>query len=419
MNKRDNSQIPLGEPTDIQLTKINEQLDILKTKGSKSINIGRAFVPSNFENIEFIKDFTIGREQCNFASNFLDNPKRELVFALLNYPQPNGFALPCENFDAVLITTGFFVNLNKLTDRVFTILFNGDMSAITGEKNFKNDFLSYCKDQQIDCRHTLQYLTRHLAIGHIIGHEFGHLASGHCGFANSIEEFETESDDYSLAANFSDISTQSLLSQAREIDADVRAAWWIKYLLNQPISPNHLEIHKWLKADSCRLTFIFSLSSLLWYVTLGAARFSSKNLNASTTHPPTSLRAKTIFDSAVMQDVQRDYANRYRHESFALEASYLVGLSEVLRREEYLKDMTDENSKKELYFLRTLSKIDLINKCLGEMGLSTPNDKHQIDIRHYINRMSEISAADRKRTAPFARWKERYRINWGLQNNSL
>ena len=123
MNRREAYQIPMGEPTDFQLDEINKRLDDLKEEGSKAINIGRAFVPSSINNAKFVNDFKFGRQHCKYASKFLIDPKRELVFALIDYHLPNGFALPCGEFDAVLITTGFFVHLDSLMQRVFSVFF--------------------------------------------------------------------------------------------------------------------------------------------------------------------------------------------------------------------------------------------------------------------------------------------------------
>lgn len=343
MNRREAYQIPMGEPTDFQLDEINKRLDDLKEEGSKAINIGRAFVPSSINNAKFVNDFKFGRQHCKYASKFLIDPKRELVFALIDYHLPNGFALPCGEFDAVLITTGFFVHLDSLMQRVFSVFFNGDMSAITAENNFKKDFVSFCDEKKIDYSNDLLEIVRRLSISHIIGHEFGHLALGHCGFASNpqTEEIENSENKISLAANIREVDLVNLVSQAREIDADVQAASWVESLLNAPTSLEHPEILNWLKADRCRLSFIFSISSLLWYVNLGAKGFSTKDIPASTTHPPTSFRAKTIFDSALMQNVQRDSVNKYRHELFATEAFYIVALGEALKRKFELQDKID------------------------------------------------------------------------------
>jgi hypothetical protein len=412
MSRRTDFNIPAGQPTDYQLTEINNRLNYLRNKTSNSIDLGNAFVPSIFNYSSFLADFSIGQKQCEYASNFLKNPERELVFALTDSERPNGYALACENFDAVLLTIGFFIELDEVGERVFDIFFKGDRSDIIGPKNFKNDFSSYSKEDQNNRNLSLMALTRHLAIGHIIGHEFGHLAAGHLGFANNTEKYEN--DNGSLASNLFDSESNDLVSQAREIEADIYAAAWIDSLLNRPVSPSHTEILIWLKNDPCRISFIFTLSSLLWYVTLGAEKFSARKFILLKTHPPTGLRAKTITDSALVRNIQKDLINRYKHENFSLEAFCLIGLGEACKRIIYLSEKTDEDSKKMFEKWQGLPKKDKVNKCLGEMGLSVSDDRLQkIITEDYLTKAWEISIANKNYTDPLSRWKPEARITWG------
>lgn len=413
MNRRTDYGISLGKPTDYQLIEINDRLEYFRNKAFNSFDLGNAFIPSSFNYPDFLYDYSICQEHCRYASQFLKIPKRELVFAFTDSKYPNGYALPCENFDVVLLTIGFFVELNEVVSRVFDIFFNGDRSEIIGGKNFKNDFSSYSQEDQNARNYSLMMLSRHLAIGHIIGHEFGHLAAGHLGFANNAEKHE--SDNGSLATNFFHSESDDLISQAREVEADVFAAAWIDALLNQPVSSKHTETLIWLKSDPCRLSFIFTLSSLLWYVTLGTENFSARDFLSLTTHPPTGLRAKMITDSALVRNVQKDSINRSRHEVFALEAFCLIGLGEALKRIILLSNKPDENSKIMLEKFRGLTKKDKIYKCLGEMGLSVPDNKYQVAVtEEYLKKMWQISAANQKHTEPLSRWKPEARVKWGI-----
>ncbi|WP_435507658.1 hypothetical protein [Variovorax sp. RHLX14] len=377
-----------------------------------SIDLGNAFVPSNFNYPNFLTDFSICQEQCNYASNFLKNPERELVCALTDTKRPNGYVLACENFDVVLLTIGFFIELDEVGARVFNVFFNGDRSEIIGPENFKSDFSSYSKEDQNDRNFSLMALVRHLAIGHIIGHEFGHLAAGHLGFANETKKYEN--DNGSLASNFFDFDSNDLISQAREIEADIYAANWIDSLLNRPVSPSHTEILVWLKNDPCRISFIFTLSSLLWYVTLGAEKFSARNFVFLTTHPPTGLRAKMITDSALVRNIQKDLINKHKHETFSLEAFCLIGLGEAFKRIAYLSDKPDEDSKKMFGKLQGLSKKDNVQKYLGEMGLSISDNRHQTMLTgDYFAKLWEIYIAHKSYNDLLSRWKPEARITWG------
>lgn len=413
MNRREAFNIPLGQPTDEQLLIINEKIDQFKNSKTNSINIGRAYVPSDIYYSKFLWDYKVGQEQCRYATKFLNNSKRELVFALTDVASPNGWTFSCGEFDVVLITSGFFTQLESNIERIFHIFYNGDLSDFVGKDNFKEEFFSHFKENPFQYLNELKYLIRHLSIGHIIGHEFGHLASGHFGFATEAPDDQK----ISPASKWDGIKKTDILSQTNEIEADAHAALWIDSLLKELINPTHTEMLTWLKSDPCRITFIFSLSSLLWYATLGASKFSVEDLLVAKTHPPTSFRAKVIFDSAVTKNIQEDQKNESRHKNFALEALFLVSRNEALKHIMDLSNKSDETSKKTLKYLEGLSRLELINKFLVEMGLSMLNEDHSEEVKKYLERIFEFWNTNRKIANPHARWKPEARVKWGIKES--
>ncbi|MFM0736950.1 hypothetical protein PQQ51_06860 [Paraburkholderia xenovorans] len=419
---KDNRGHLISEPTAEQLEILRAELRQLEEADPKKFSFGHVIVPrSGIWQNELVSAFALGRAQCESASRYLRNPKRELLFAIAQNDTPNAWAISCGEFDAVLITSGFWLKLRKraawLVEAMRVRAIKQALPKDSFQASFLNDFANGLQGRL----RQLHMILVQTATNYILGHEFGHLASGHLVFATASESAVDKHGFHAIDSAAEGLSKSSM-HQAMELDADVQGMAWAKNMIATARPSDESEgvqgtgaLLRWIQADPLRVNFVSLTGALLAFGTLGAKGFSIGALYKERSHPPTSLRAKLLVDTQTIATnaARPDLAER--NSAYAKEALLAAGLGVAYEFMNKLDKNHPESAQVRTY-LEQADFDDLAETTVEEMGLAAPTPKRRRMLDYYVTALALRWQALSPQCAPRARWQPGYTTPWTTIN---
>jgi Peptidase family M48 len=237
-------------------------------------------------------------------SSHASNKNWRLHFVPVRSNTANAYAIWQSSFQAVCITTQLINELDVLSDQVTRYL----LSQSNNESRF-----SFLKHQPFTLEKSCQILKKLLlrgAVAFVVAHEVGHIIAGHQGALSSIpcakqsesEEVATVLDAFALKNSDEPLNSDSLLTNAHELDADIQgihltAAMWKQlqaaFLKSDPNSDDRVLINHAVENDE-KLLLIASAGAMIALALFGFQSFSN-DWKQRPSHPLTAVRCFAVL----------------------------------------------------------------------------------------------------------------------------
>ena len=390
----------------------------------------------------FVPDSTSAREHSRFGNEYEHirlqtehafqhhvDKNRELVCALILTDDRNAFALSCETFDAVLVTTGLILEIQQRSRAAVNGLFNMPAHEDVAGDNFKTAFKTAFPPQiGKDAALALHQIMYQTVMNCLLGHEFGHLARGHIIKSSSSNAAavapEGPADIELLASDAASAKATKIGEQAFEVDADVQGMRWAKNELQTgrrvtPASETQFgNVFLWIQDDPARIQFVLTMAIQLMYVSLGAAYMTVEDLLSDERHPPTSLRVSVCADSMLLAALSGDAAQDQRAVDYTQEARWIVAVTSLVTS---LLQRADDDPRARMQanaILKAPVKVTA-RKAMNVLGLEPLTPERRLEAAQYLADRAQLMRRSLPGLQRTARWDLSRTVNWSVPEKML
>lgn len=400
-------------PTPADLVNINQRLAALQRDPKKSHGPADAYVPDFLDDLAYRHIYESALRICAMSLPARRLEKRRLLLVMRNSDRANALVLPFLQFDVILLNRGLLDRIRELVDYFMDSLINSPAARGLGQRHFTLQFIQAQAELGASSAMELAQSIFRCALTFIIGHELGHLASGHLSYGTHCERG-------ALASHESSASFQDLRGQAQELDADMQG-WVFSYRLHErggraarravsaDVAGDH-KVQAWLWDHKPRMTFLHTVATLVVYAALGLDRPTVGAL-AHETHPPTSLRAKLLLDSIVLNQVHRDMEHDGQHQMAAREARLVFGIA-IAAHQRNLGQPGYPSDERVVWGAQLDNPQKFAMDALAALGLLGPDVDAVQQVQAHAEALVRKWASLKPHLKSRTRWQAKYLANW-------